>query len=107
MAAEYSKTIHFEGINERNLLNTCEQVISQLGFQVKSRDNAGKIIAKSRLSFFSWGEVITIELSKFSSLTEVAISSRCKLATQIVDWGKNRKNVQSIIDLIRSNQLSP
>lgn len=107
MAAEYSKTIHFEGINEKELLSTCEQAISQLGLQVKSNDNTGKIIAKSRLSFFSWGEIITIELSKFSSLTEVTISSRCRLATQIVDWGKNRRNVQSIVDLIRSNQQKP
>jgi len=46
VAAEYSKTVHFEGAYEEDWLDICEQAIHQVGFQVKSRDGFGKLLPK-------------------------------------------------------------
>jgi hypothetical protein len=54
----------------------------------------------TRVSWSSWGEVITI---RFSAHPDMSIESKCSAATQCWDWGKNRKNAQNLTD--RLNQL--
>jgi len=41
----------------------------------------------------SWGENVTCE---FISPDRMRVTSKCKMATQCFDWGKNRKNVQKV-----------
>ena len=56
------------------------------------------------MTFTSWGEKITILLTALNdSQTSVSIESKCMLPTQIIDYGKNRKNVDQINAYIVQN----
>jgi len=49
-------------------------------------------------TFSSWGEKITVTLTRNDGGTGVDILSECGMPTQVVDWGKNRKNVIAIFN---------
>ncbi len=52
-------------------------------------------------SFSSWGEKITVTLTALSpQSTQIHILSECGMPTQLVDWGKNNKNVNAVFDYI-------
>ncbi len=48
------------------------------------------------MSAASYGEKITVTLKALPGQTSVHIHSECGLPTQLVDYGKNRKNVEAI-----------
>ena len=49
----------------------------------------------------SWGEKITVKLVPTGpAQTMVTINSRCALPTQIVDWGKNKSNVEKLFQYL-------
>lgn len=51
------------------------------------------------VSFSSWGENITITLTYVNdSTTKVDIYSECRMPTQIIDWGKNKRVVTGIFE---------
>lgn len=53
------------------------------------------------LSFSSWGENILIHLLPYNGTqTMIDIKSECSLPTQLVDWGKNKKNVVTIMNYL-------
>ena len=52
------------------------------------------------ISFSSWGEDITITMTAQDNQTLVDILSKCSLPTQIVDYGKNKKNVNEIFNYL-------
>ncbi|MCR4594656.1 MAG: hypothetical protein K5761_06340 [Clostridiales bacterium] len=55
------------------------------------------------ISFSSWGEDITITMTAQGNQTFVDIFSECSLPTQIIDYGKNRKNVNVIFNFLMQN----
>lgn len=56
---------------------------------------------KHGISFTSWGENITVILTPVGmEQTSVLIRSECALPTQIIDWGKNKKNVEKLIQYL-------
>lgn len=48
------------------------------------------------MSAASYGEKITVTLKALPGQTSVHVHSECGLPTQLVDYGKNRKNVEAI-----------
>lgn len=81
--------------NEENPRRLVKRALKQLGWSI-SRDEEDYIRASTTLSFWSWGERIEIELDDQS----VQITSKCALATQCVDWGKNKSNVKKLVKAI-------
>jgi hypothetical protein len=72
------------------------------GRQVDSHDEvSGRIVVKSGVSLFSWGEIIPISLTTLpGGGTRVEITSTPKtglLGGGAFDMGKNRKNVEHIL----------
>lgn len=56
------------------------------------------------VTFTSWGERITIELRPINEgAVSVTITSECVVPTQIVDWGKNKQNLDAIFNYIFNN----
>ena len=51
----------------------------------------------SGISFTSWGERVQVTLTNGGPQTTVDVFSECSLPTQVVDWGKNKENVNKII----------
>lgn len=87
-----------------SVFSAIEKAIQNLkGMQV---DNANKITktihAKAGVSLFSWGENITITLESMEdNKTKISILSTPKTGIMFggaMDMGKNRKNIDSIIN---------
>ncbi len=55
---------------------------------------------KASLSFWSFGERVTVEVGSVAGNSVIDVSSSCILPTQIVDWGKNERNVLGLFNKI-------
>ena len=56
------------------------------------------------VTFTSWGEKITVTLTPISdNSVNVEVFSECALATQVIDFGKNRRNADAIMRYIDNN----
>jgi len=57
----------------------------------------GWIVAKAPMSFRSWGERVEVVVgAPDSSWAYVTVSSRSIFG--LIDWGKNRENVERVVD---------
>lgn len=78
-------------------VQTIQRVIDalkSLKFRIIEKDEKnGVIVARTRLNIWSWTEKVTIKIDPNGKLH---IESKCSLPTQIVDWGKNRRNVENL-----------
>ena len=80
------------------LMDLAAAAIRELGYTVKEM-HALKLTAKSGVSIFSWGEVLTVELARLTeTTTDVTIESSPAAPLQVVDWGKSVRNVRSILE---------
>lgn len=52
--------------------------------------------AKTGVSMASWGAKVSVHIEPAQGGTAVRIRSECAIPLQLVDYGKNRKNVEQI-----------
>ena len=57
----------------------------------------GKVSAGMR----SWGENVQATIGYGPRGAVVTLRSECALPTQVIDWGKNRQNVERIVEALR------
>ncbi len=58
------------------------------------------------VTFTSWGEKIIIGLIPVAcDMVNVEITSRCAMPTQVLDWGKNKQNLEAIFHYIGNNLM--
>lgn len=55
------------------------------------------ITASTGVGVWSWGEKLLVHLSRVPEGTQVHVRSECAFPLQLVDYGKNRKNVEQIV----------
>lgn len=55
------------------------------------------VAATVKPSMSSWGERIQVWVKPESLGTQVTVESRCRLGTQVIDWGRNRRNVNRLL----------
>jgi hypothetical protein len=80
-------------------------VLNVLGFKVENCDEiSGVIEAKKGASFRSWGEHIKISITLSDGGSKVHVESHEKY--QVVDYGKNKENVQRILTELDNRLLS-
>jgi hypothetical protein len=97
----YSRIIHFESTTREELFNYCIDIAKANSFKVLEGNKlVGKVKLQVPLNWVSGGEVISIDLASFGPRTRVEVRSWSKIVLQIIDWGKNRRNVNQIIDEI-------
>jgi hypothetical protein len=78
--------------------NAALSAASQIG-TVKSYDiRLGRIVVRTPMSMKSWGEDLIIQLLPVAGGAELRINSGSRL--QMVDWGKNRENIDKFISLM-------
>lgn len=80
----------------------CKAVPKIKGMEIANADKlSGRILVKSGISLFSWGENIPIQLIQVSkNRTKVSITSSPKTGIMFggaFDMGKNRKNIEEIL----------
>ena len=116
MAANFSNTYMFNAHIE-----TVCAVLNDAGFHnaLKFRfisrapmQNGMKFCFASDVNFSSWGENIDIDVFYVNdNASQVVIKSECSLPTQIIDWGKNKSNVNKIynqlISVLASAPVAP
>ncbi|MGA2935205.1 MAG: RDD family protein [Methanomicrobiales archaeon] len=75
-------------------------VTSIKGFTVKSADVlSGNLEGTVGVGFFSWGEEIRITVSEISHVrSKVTISSASRIRSTAWDHGKNRKNIEALLE---------
>ena len=89
-----------------------EEAVSQLNKKLEikgwrrvlnsnSHDN---IRFKIKTSFKSWGEILSIKISKVNSdKSNIEVTSKPILFTTLLDYGKNRKNVNKVKEVFNIN----
>jgi hypothetical protein len=65
-----------------------------------TESDGGLLTIRVRLSFWSWGERMTVALGTVEGCCLVDITSTCILWTQFVDMGRNERNVRRLFDKI-------
>jgi hypothetical protein len=95
MIKEFSKEYTAVYIN-------CHESAINLGFKIYSEDiNSGVIKFKVPWSLFSFGEEFQILITKKNdSKTIVEVASEGTVGLQIIDWGKNNKNINKFFETI-------
>lgn len=68
----------------------------ELGWAQCAEDADG-MKAKTSVNWRSWGEIVSIELHRDGA----RICSECSFSSQAIDYGKNRMNVQALVDALR------
>ena len=82
-----------------------EQAAKSCGFTVvEVSDTAIKL--RATFNFWSYGEAIDVVLGEIEDRRLIDITSRCVFRMQIVDWGRNERNVHKLFQEI-DNLLSP
>lgn len=85
-------------------LDWCEKAVQACGAKIRSADRAaGKIVAQRGVSFPSWGETVVITLQEApGNYQRARINSKPRLATNIVDGGRNKANVEIVRKALES-----
>ena len=68
---------------------------------VEENRSQGRIVARTGISWKSWGEIITFDVRGMNDVTKVKVSSRPVVRTTLVDYGKNLENVEKIISFLK------
>lgn len=111
MAANHSGTFMLGAdINTLTQMINNPNFLNHLSLSVNSQfmeGNSLRIILKHGVTFTSWGEDINILLTPMgNNSTQIFIRSECAMPTQIIDWGKNKDNVNTIYSVIANNLQS-
>ena len=78
------------------------QALNVIGASVTKEDrDAGRIDAKIPMSFTSWGEKLVVEIFGSDNAVSVFITSSSAYSFTLVDWGKNKSNVDRFLDWLR------
>lgn len=89
-------------ISQSDALKKAKEKLPLLKAKVKSFDEEnGIIIAKTGMSWKSFGEILSITVKKDDeNQTRIRIESRPTLSTTMVDYGKNLENVEKLYNLM-------
>lgn len=80
------------------VLDACAQVLANTGFKVNTVDpTRGMIFAVRGMSLWSYGENVTVQVGQVAADAPCELQIRSALAFGLVDWGRNRKNVEKVL----------
>ncbi|QIE59851.1 DUF1499 domain-containing protein [Rasiella rasia] len=75
-----------------------EEALMKAGFKMsKWVDQQQAFYSESSVTIWSWGEDIMVRFQENENGTQIQFTSSCKLSTQIIDWGKNKKNAKKFM----------
>jgi hypothetical protein len=63
--------------------------------------------ASTGVGMMSWGEKITVQITEAAGGSGVRIHSECSFPLQLIDYGKNKKNVQYVVDGLAAPPQAP
>lgn len=98
MIKEFKKEYNIVYVN-------CHKATLHLGFKVfKESINEGIIKFRVKASIWSFGEDFKIIITSKSALyTTVEVTSDGSVGLQVIDWGKNKRNVNDFFETLTSS----
>jgi hypothetical protein len=101
MAASFSDKV----LATTQIMTLVQRLRMIQGFAIRGEapDGRGGVNFKmsSDISFSSWGENINLHMYPYNEQqTFVEIKSECSMPTQVIDWGKNKSNVNKIMNYL-------
>ncbi len=70
-----------------------KEALKNAGFKKVGFDNEEfRFYAQSKFSMSSWAEYIEVKINNRENETEIKFKSICALPSQMIDWGKNKRN---------------
>jgi hypothetical protein len=76
---------------EQALSRAVQDLAAHRGWRLMNRTSSA-VAFQVGVNWFSWGEAVTIDIQG----QQILIRSRCRFPLQVIDWGKNRKNVSLV-----------
>lgn len=103
MANSYTESIQLQDPLEKAKAKT-EDALMKAGFKMSRWiENNQAFYAEVSITIWSWGEDIEVRFQENEQGTLVWFNSSCKLATQFIDWGKNKKNAKKFINCLNES----
>ena len=93
MVLKATQSARFKGRRARKLRRVCEDALDELGWNWEEEDR-WTLVASVPRTFRSFGEWLIVEIHD----EELFVISHCRKKLQLVDWGKNRHNVNTFLD---------
>lgn len=84
----YADRISFDTPEHTGLRESVRETIKGLGFSL-FEESKDQIVASAGMSVKSWGEKVHVN---FLSDNSISVTSKSKFA--LIDWGKNKNNVE-------------
>jgi hypothetical protein len=97
IAAKYEEVITFA--SHRVPRSQIREAFVERGWTV-IRDQPSDMTARTKPSWRSWGEIVTLQFHNGTA----AIKSECSFPSQVVDYGRNRMNVRSLVDALKKKE---
>jgi hypothetical protein len=91
----YAEAVERYDASGGELLDAVDQALEELGWDA-DYTGPSSLSARVGVNFLSWGERVSINVRD----GKVRVRSECSLPTQCFDWGKNRQNVDRLLDCI-------
>jgi rhomboid protease GluP len=88
----YRQEYQLDTLNKEQFLAIAQESIQRLGFDSAGTSERG-LVAYTSFSLSSWKEEIRISVTGQTAI----LQSKC-LSTQLVDWGKNRRNIEAFLN---------
>ena len=101
MPNSYSQTLQ-TNLSLSQVKPIAEEAIIAAGFRNSHwTTNKNILQAECPTTIWSWGEKIEVSFTTFESGTEISVRSKCRLPTQFLDWGKNKRNTDNFISALK------
>ncbi|MAZ71680.1 MAG: hypothetical protein CMC70_00900 [Flavobacteriaceae bacterium] len=81
-----------------------EEALVKAGFKMSRWVESNQAFySESPMTIWSWGEDIVVTFEVKGAETLVLFTSSCKLVTQFIDWGKNKKNARTFFTSLQTS----
>ena len=98
LTAKYETEKKFK-LNKKNKSEVILEALKKSNFKNIHFDKINSTYyAKTRVSIWSWTELIEVKITDNEEETRINFLSICFLFTQIISWGKNRRNARRFFD---------
>ena len=92
-------------VNGPDLADRIVAALRSLPAEVTAVDvPAGRYVARRGVSWKSWGEDVVVQLSGDPAHPVATVSSRPRLGTTLIDYGRGRRNVEHVVGALPSAQ---
>ena len=83
-------------LDQQQLIDLIGKALKYLGWPYQ-QPLPNRFLARTAFGFWSWGERLTVDVDADGTVTA---RSECLLATQCIDWGKNGRNVNAVLNYV-------